>query len=76
MTVKDFWSDFVERNRYDLENGKPRDKLSDLPCGSLIGVDISIWLYRALGTISSARQFDAMPKVPVTSALQWVKAKH
>jgi len=76
MTVKDFWTDFVERNRYDLVNGKPREKLSDLPRGSLIGVDISIWLYRALGTLSSARQFDIVPKIPVTSALQWVKAKH
>jgi hypothetical protein len=75
MAVQDFWKDIVDRKTYDFKDGKPHDKLTDLS-GSLIGIDISIWLYRTLGSISSARMFDTVPLVPVDPVLEWVKAKH
>ena len=70
MTVKDLHTDIFERGK------KNNAHISDLGVNCILGIDLSIYLYRILSHKICVEQYHAGPGVPVTHALSLLKNKH
>lgn len=70
MTVQDLHKDIIQR---DSENN---GNIKDLGIGCLIGIDISIYMYRILTHNICVKQYHSGPDVPVTFALSLLQKRH
>lgn len=74
MTCSSLWESIFQRKEvykaaYAASEGKYPHHLKDLGPGAVIGVDISIWLYKRLKEVTAARQFAISPLIPVIYAV-------
>lgn len=70
MTVQDLHTDIIQRDKEDNAN------ITDLGEGCILGIDISIYLYRILTHSVCVKQYHSGPDVPVTFALALLKKRH
>ena len=80
MTIKSFWTSIFPKNKIFKEQIEEGEKcphsLADFSEGSRLGIDISVLLHASVSGIESAREFVLEPKVPIESALSYIKRKH
>ena len=77
MGVQNLYTEVIDRNKYDLVDGRCVHHLEDIPEQSRrFGVDLSVQLHRCLRGVDAAAQFHQHPRVPLTFALAELKKFH